>query len=136
MKFKRHTPLVFITLIALKSIYNYYTTDLEYEIRHYLCFILIGLAITFLAHKNEKISFYITFIILVLSSFDLLRYSLITNKVGIGGVINDLDLGISIQTRSLVFLIIFIILNKDFVAHILSNLSEFKARYLHLERKK
>jgi hypothetical protein len=82
-----------------------------------MCFILIGLAITFLASKNERASLQITFIILVLSTFDLLRYSMFTHKVGFSFNLKDLDLGISIQTRSLLFLVLFLILNRDFLRY-------------------
>ena len=136
MKYSRHIILLIIVLISLYSLYNFFTTNHVYEIRHYLCFILIGLAITFLAVKNEKISFLITFTILVLSTFDLLRYSLITNKIGISINIYDLDIGISVQTRSLIFLIIFIVLNRDFVFQIFTNLSELIAKYKHQYNKK
>lgn len=114
MKFTRHIPLYLVILIALNSLYKYYTTNLEYEIRHYLCFVLIALAITFLVLKKKKTSFNITLFILLLSTFDLLRYSFITHKIRIGGIINNVDLGISIQTRSLLFLVLFIILNRDY----------------------
>ena len=113
MKVIKYLPLFIITLISLKSFYNFSTTNLEYEFRHYAAFFLIGLALILLVIRKEKVSFYLTFLILTLSTFDLLRYSLITQKFRLGGMLNNVDVSIGIQTRSLLLLVLFVILNRD-----------------------
>lgn len=129
-------PLIFIILIALNSVRIYYLSDLDYDGKHFICFILITIALFFILSKNLDNAKIFTLAILTFSTFDLLRYSLTTRKIIFGSSIEDFGLSLTIQPRSLIFLIIFIVLNRDFVAQIFNNLSELIVKYKNQDYKK
>ena len=117
-------PLMLMLLIGLKSFYDYYTTDFEFDIEHYLCFALLFIAVLLYLLRKHTLASHLTFVILILSTFDLLRYSLITKKLTFGGSINSYDLSLSIQPRSFLFLMLFLILNKDYMFSLLKRMKK------------
>ncbi len=117
-------PLMLMVLIGLKSFYEYYTTDFEYGIEQYLCFVLLFIAVLLYLLRKLTLATHLTFVILILSTFDLLRYSLITKKITFGVSINSYDLSLSIQPRSFLFLVLFLILNKDYMFSLLKRMKK------------
>jgi hypothetical protein len=103
-------PLIILLVTSVNSIYVVATTDIVFGNKQYLGFITLAIT-SALVFLNQKVAVYITGILLLAGTFNLVAFTPAISTYSIGFSLNDISAGIKIQPFSFVVLILYSTIN-------------------------
>lgn len=112
-----YIPLVIITVLMCYCIYTVMTTNIAFQSKHYIGIIVILISMGALFF-NQSISKGVTLFGLIGATFNFIAFTPIIDFFTIGGSIEGKGLDINVQPYSLLILLLFILLNLDFIKSI------------------
>ncbi len=112
-----HIPLAVISILMFYCIYTVMTTNIALQTKHYIGIIVILISFGALFF-NKSISKWVILFGLIGATFNFIAFTPIIDFFTIGGSIEGKGLDINVQPYSLLILLLFILLNLDFIKSI------------------